>query len=327
MFCSTIIPTIGRPCLRRAVETVLSQQLPPDDFEIIVVNDSGKPLPKESWQQSPQVQIIHTNQHNRSVARNTGAAVARGTYLHFLDDDDWMLPGGMQHLRELASASQAAWVYGAFRLVDNNGEKVADIFPAEQGNCFIQMMYWEWLPIQASLIKSETFFAVGGFASLQSLLGGFEDIDLSRQIALHDTMAFLPKVVTCIRVGDVGSTTNYVNMFQQNRQSREKTLEMPGTFTRMRASADDSGDAAAYWHGRIVYVYLASVKWNLKRKSVWTAISRASFALAGLIMPARHTISAEFWRGVTKPHIPRQGIVLEAHKNELYADTKKNLTW
>lgn len=55
-----------------------------------MVNDSGRSLPYMDWQNSPHVQIIEANQHERSVARNTGAAIARGIYLHFLDDDDWM---------------------------------------------------------------------------------------------------------------------------------------------------------------------------------------------------------------------------------------------
>ena len=45
MFCSTIIPTIGRPSLSRAVCSVLDQEFSHDDFEVIVVSDSRKPLP------------------------------------------------------------------------------------------------------------------------------------------------------------------------------------------------------------------------------------------------------------------------------------------
>ncbi len=78
MFCSTIVPTIGRPSVARAVQSVLDQPLPTGDFEIIVVNDSGQPLPAGSWQASPRVRLIHTNRRCQSVASNTGAALARG---------------------------------------------------------------------------------------------------------------------------------------------------------------------------------------------------------------------------------------------------------
>ena len=158
VFCSTVIPTIGRPTLSRAVESVLNQQLSIHDLEVIVVNDSGQPLPEADWQRSPRVQIITTNRHKRSVARNAGAAVAKGPYLHFLDDDDGMLLGALERLWELADTSRAAWLYGAFRLVDNQGKTIAEVFPEETGNCFIQLVSWEWLPLQASIIESKPTF-------------------------------------------------------------------------------------------------------------------------------------------------------------------------
>ena len=48
------------------------------DFEVIVVNDSGQPLPDMDWQHCPRVRVIDTNRRERSVARNTGAAIAQG---------------------------------------------------------------------------------------------------------------------------------------------------------------------------------------------------------------------------------------------------------
>lgn len=327
MFCSTVIPTVGRSTLSRAVKSVLEQDVAPMQFEVIVVNDSGKPLPDEDWQKSERVTIINSNMHNRSVARNAGAAIAKGKYLHFLDDDDWMVPGSFQKLQELAEATQAGWVYGAFRLVDNQGQKVVDIFPGEEGNTYLQMINWEWLPLQASFISADSFFAVGGFASLHSLLGGFEDVDLSRLISRYYDMAFAPEIVTCIRAGEVGSTTNYLTMFQQNRQSREKVLKTPGSFSRMKDSANASQSNAPYWHGRIVYLYLTSVKWNLKEKRLFTTISRAAHALAALMFPFSNVFSNQFWRGVIKPHIPRQGNAFEEYGKELFKETKQNLQW
>ena len=122
MFISTIIPTIGRPTLSRAIASVLDQEFQHDECEVIVVNDSGKELPAADWQERDNIRIISTNRRNRSIARNTGAAVARGQYFHFLDDDDWMLPGAFQAFWETAQQSSAGWIHGAFTLGDNNGK-------------------------------------------------------------------------------------------------------------------------------------------------------------------------------------------------------------
>jgi glycosyltransferase involved in cell wall biosynthesis len=83
MFCSTVIPTIGRSTLSRAVKSVLDQEVDPEQFEVIVVNDSGSPLPEEDWQKSERVTIKSTNQHNRTVARNAVAAIAKGGSINF----------------------------------------------------------------------------------------------------------------------------------------------------------------------------------------------------------------------------------------------------
>lgn len=323
MLCSTIIPTIGRPSLSIAIQSVIDQGLSPDDFEIIVVNDSGKTLLKEDWQELGNIKIIDTNRRNRSIARNVGAAAAKGIYLHFLDDDDWMMPGAFDALLNVATTTNAAWVHGAFRMVDNSGEKVTDIFPDETGNCCIQMMAWEWLPLQASLIISNAFFEVDGFASLPSLGGGFEDVHLSRQISLFYDMARTEKVVATIRIGDIGSTTNYVTMFDQNRQSREKTIEMETAFQRMVDSAKSNSTRANYWFGRVIYFYLASMKWNIQNKSFFRAASRGSRMLAGFALAGSRLLSPDFWRGVIRPHYPRMGTAIqEAGADHLYANTR-----
>jgi glycosyltransferase involved in cell wall biosynthesis len=44
MLCSAIIPTVGRSTLSRAVESVLKQGSLGEEFEVIVMNDSGKLL-------------------------------------------------------------------------------------------------------------------------------------------------------------------------------------------------------------------------------------------------------------------------------------------
>jgi len=326
MFCSTVIPTIGRSTLKRAVVSVLEQDVYQQELEIIVVNDSGRELLEAAWLNSTGVQVINTNRRNRSVARNAGAAVARGKYLHFLDDDDWMLPGAFQSLSDLANQSRAAWLYGAYRLVDNSGKTITEIYPEETGNCFLQLIAWEWLPLQASLISSEAFFAVGGFTSLDTLLGGFEDVDLSRQVSYGYDFDRINRVVTCIRAGDQGSTTNYVDIFRQNRKSRERALEKQGSFVRLWDSAATSSARAGYWYGKIAHYFLASMKYQLRHKSLSSGLSRAFSVAACFVVAGHHWLSRDFWTGVFRRHYPRMELALRAsHADHLYAETRAKL--
>jgi glycosyltransferase involved in cell wall biosynthesis len=290
MFCSTIIPTVARPTLTRAVDSVLSQALAADDFEVIVVNDSGQPLPQAKWQGSERVRIINTNRRERSVARNTGAAVAQGRYLHFLDDDDWLFPDALQHWWALCESSDAAWLYGSTQLVDRQQKPIIRLHHGLGGNCFAHVMAGEWIPLQASLIRAEAFFASGGF---NPLISGPEDIDLLRRIALDGDLAETDKLVAYVARGEEGSTTDYGRHAEMRRWSREGTLDQPGVFARFRTSADSS-----YLRGRVLRVYLTSAVWNLQHGRLCTAVSRAAFSLAALVLAGGHVFSPTYWRAL-----------------------------
>jgi glycosyltransferase involved in cell wall biosynthesis len=294
MFCSTIIPTICRPTLDRAVNSILTQTFAADNFEIIVVNDSGQPLPQADWQQSLRVQIINTNKRERSVARNAGAAVAKGQYLHFLDDDDWLTPDALQNLWTIAQTGNTAWIYGSSQLVDRSGNPTIQLHHGLNGNCFMQVMAGEWIPLQASLIEAKTFFTVGGF---NPLITGPEDIDLLRRIALHGDIAGTRKVVAYVVRGEEGSTTDYDHHPEMSRWAREIILNSSGVFGRMHTSAGSN-----YWRGRICRAYLTSMIWNLQHKFLLLAVSRGVFGLAALALAAPHLLSADFWHAVAKPY-------------------------
>lgn len=289
IFCSTIIPTVNRSTLSSTVSSLLDQAFSAADFEVIVVNDSGQPLPDMDWQHSERVQVINTNRRERSVARNTGAALARGKYLHFLDDDDLLLPGALEAFWALDQVSDAAWLYGSYRTVDNNGRLVEEIRPGITGNIFSLLVSGEAIPFQASLLQAKHFFAAGAFDP-NPIIIGVEDRDLGRRMALAGKIAYTPAIVAQIRIGEQGSTTNWSTLAESDRWGREKALSAPKAFAQLWASTTSS-----YWRGRVSRAYFASMIWNLKRRNLITAAGRAS---AGMAFAGRHALSIDFWHGL-----------------------------
>ena len=287
IFSSTIIPTINRPTLSRAVSSVLEQRFGAADFEVIVVNDSGQALPSMDWQSSVRVQVINTNHRDRSVARNTGASIAKGNYLHFLDDDDWMLPGALDAIWSLSQSTDAIWLYGAYNVVDNDGNIVTTYFPELSGNIFAHLVAGEGIPIGASFFKSDVFFKVGLFDQYQIV----EEIrDLGRRVAFEGNVAGTNELVHCIRVGQEGSTTHWSRLAENDRWGREKALGIQNALSRLRLSADTS-----LWRGRVSRAYFASAVWNLERKNALIAFSRA---ISGVAVASWHPISIDFWLGL-----------------------------
>jgi glycosyltransferase involved in cell wall biosynthesis len=294
VFSSTIVPTIVRPTLARAVESVLDQCFSAEAFEVIVVNDSGQQLADAAWRRASNLRIIETQRHERSVARNTGAAIARGTHLHFLDDDDWLLPGALQSMWELAQASPADWLYGASKIVDRHANPQFQLQHTIVGNAFVQVMAGEWIPLQASFIKTQAFFAAGGFGPL---LPAAEDIDLCRRVALRGPLAGTPAVIACIAMGREDSSTDYDRHPGYSRWAREQILSAPGVFARLQESATDS-----FWHGRVARAYLTSAVWNAQHGRGFTAASRALFGIAAIARSARHLRAGAFWRATAKKY-------------------------
>jgi glycosyltransferase involved in cell wall biosynthesis len=285
------------------VYSVLEQEFTAADFEVIVVNDSGQPLAEADWQRSDRVQVINTNRRERSVARNTGAAMAKGKYLHFLDDDDWLLPGALGNFWILAGTNgEAVWLYGGAQFVDSKGELLMmnPQFPKANsailnlgldGNCFIQVLAGAWIPLQASLIKPEIFFSLGGF---RTSLSSTQDLDLCSRIALLGDFANTSAIVANILRGTSWrSVTNYNDGPEHVRWWRNRILSEPGAFARMRSSADSS-----YWHGRILHAYLSTVIYNLRRRDLFTAAGRATFGLASLVLAGWHVFSPSFWQAI-----------------------------
>jgi glycosyltransferase involved in cell wall biosynthesis len=298
MFCSYIIPTIGRASLDPAARSVLGQILPQGDFELIIVNDSGHELPQRSWLQSDRVTVLNTNRSERSRARNSGASLAAGQYLAFLDDDDWILPGALESFWHLAEDNPSAlWLYGGIKIVGEDGVVLAEINSGLNGYKFSQIMGGSWAPLQSSLIKSEAFFDVGGF---NPSIIGTEDEDLVRQIAYLGDLANTPETVACLFRGKSWDTsTNYQRAPEDTKYSRDLVLSKPMAFRKLWSSADSK-----YWHGRTLRVLLSTLVWNLKKKRLAVACSRLFYSLIAAILSIGYVFSKEFWMGVRAEHAP-----------------------
>lgn len=93
---SVIIPCYqGEKTLRRAVDSVLNQTL--KEIELIIVNDgssdSSLMIATEYADRDSRVKVVDKKiNEGLSKARNSGMEYATGTYLTFLDADDWCDP-------------------------------------------------------------------------------------------------------------------------------------------------------------------------------------------------------------------------------------------
>ncbi|MGA7964604.1 MAG: glycosyltransferase family 2 protein [Gammaproteobacteria bacterium] len=119
---TVVIPTFRRPeFLPRAVRSALEHL--GEGVEVIVVPNGGD----DSWLQSmtlfkadPRVRIEPIEPGNVNMARNHGLRLARGKYLRFLDDDDYLLPAAGKQVNMLES-EQAEVCSGRLASMDQDG--------------------------------------------------------------------------------------------------------------------------------------------------------------------------------------------------------------
>ena len=96
---SFIIPIYNvAPYLEKCIMSVLNQSF--ENYEIIAVNDgstdnSGEILEKFG-KEDVRVHVITKKNGGVSSARNAGIAAAKGTWLYFVDGDDFLLPDILQ---------------------------------------------------------------------------------------------------------------------------------------------------------------------------------------------------------------------------------------
>ena len=92
---SIIVPVYNaQEYLKRCVDSILSQDY--RDFELLLMDDGSKDASGEICdayaQQDGRVRVIHKENSGVSDTRNQALELARGTFLQFLDSDDWIVP-------------------------------------------------------------------------------------------------------------------------------------------------------------------------------------------------------------------------------------------
>lgn len=93
----------------RAIESMLNQTF--RDFEFIIVDngstDKSGAICENYANKDLRIRVIHRAQGNIGSGRNTGLDAAKGGYIAFIDDDDWVEPDYLDFLYTLAVDNDA----------------------------------------------------------------------------------------------------------------------------------------------------------------------------------------------------------------------------
>ena len=170
--------------LSRCLEGLHESDLPHGQWEVIVVDDaSGDETPIVAAPLADRVITVPDGPRGPALARNTGAASARGSIFVFLDADVVVAPDALSKFAELFATESVSAAFGAY-----------DTAPAEAG--FISQyrnLYHHWVHFTnpgyaatfwtgCGAIRAVTFREMGGFDHVRYVSPQIEDIELGYRL-------------------------------------------------------------------------------------------------------------------------------------------------
>lgn len=124
---SFIIPVYnGEKCILQCIQSIQNWN-EKEEIEIIVINDGSKDatgdICEKAAQIDPRIKVLHIENSGQGVARNCGLEIASGTYISFVDADDFIDADKLYMLWEKAESIQADVMMGTYvRIVDGEEE-------------------------------------------------------------------------------------------------------------------------------------------------------------------------------------------------------------
>ncbi len=115
--------------IERAITSVLEQDLPMDDFEILVVDDGSTDRTPELVRLfEPRVRLLQKPNGGQATAFNAGIPECQGEIIAFLDGDDWWAPQKLRRVVEAMGQDPCAGIIGnGITEVLENGDEHSEV--------------------------------------------------------------------------------------------------------------------------------------------------------------------------------------------------------
>jgi len=214
---SVIIPVYnGQRYLVETLDSILSQTM--TDWEIIAVNDGStdrSPAILDEYAKKEPGRIRHITIENGGVsrARNAGVALARGTFIAFIDQDDLWAPEKLERqIAQFACHENLGISFTNETVIDEKGsvvrENILKLGIHQRGKIFEFLLFDNFIPISSVIVRKELFLNVGGFNPSFSLA---EDYDFLLKIAREAPVNFIDDPLLRYREHGESGTYNKID--------------------------------------------------------------------------------------------------------------------
>ena len=182
--------------IRATIESVLSQQYSPLEY-IIMDGGSTDETAAVAGEYGSRLTWISQPDRGQSHAINKGFRMARGEIVSWLNSDDVILPGAVEHaVAALERHPGAGAVYGEGYRIDAEG-RVTGRFPATERFNLWKLVYLSDYVLQQTLYIRRAVLQEVGF--LDETLHYGLDWDLLIRIAKKYRLEYVPEYMGCLR--------------------------------------------------------------------------------------------------------------------------------
>lgn len=207
MSVSVIMPAKNAASfIDEAIASVIAQG---DDVGELIIVDDGSIDRTDAIARSfsdHRIRLVPNSGAGVSAARNTGARVASGEWLMFLDADDRLRSGAIAALlRAAARETRAIAIYGEYSRVDKNGRRIGIRRllrgrAKPSGHVLAQIAAGNFIVNGGVMIvRAASFAAVGGFDEAMRYC---EDWHCWCRLAAQGEFQFVPELLLDYRVHD-----------------------------------------------------------------------------------------------------------------------------
>lgn len=154
---SVIIPTYApKDYLWECLDSLENQTLPKEEYEVILVQNGDKEpyetlIKQHLCEYSFTIKTLYSSPNGVSRARNLGMKEAQGSYISFIDDDDWVSANYLEELLKEACHDG---------IVEANVKDVDEETKVESEHHFLSRAYKRYQSEnEASLFANRSFFS------------------------------------------------------------------------------------------------------------------------------------------------------------------------
>jgi glycosyltransferase involved in cell wall biosynthesis len=198
---SIIMPVFNREkSIQVAIQSVLHQSY--TNFELIIIDDAStdQTVNEIKRYNQPKIRLIQTavNQ-GPAAARNSGIAVARGTYISFLDSDDELDPEFLKETAIILSGtpSNIGFMWTGMIWEENGRKEIRSWKPVHKGSSYLTFLHALHIGTNSGLTVKRTVFDTCGYFNTK--LKAAEDTDFFLRITQHVDYVFTEKPLIHIR--------------------------------------------------------------------------------------------------------------------------------